>query len=141
MAGRLAFESREERTPLYRVSFDPARGLLAGTPELVLGGSRVIDSLGLSPDGEWVVFTSGGLQENVFVVRLDGTGYRQITDDEFRNRGPSWSADGGVIGFYSNRSGRYEVWTLRPDGSNLQPLARTETGSCGTRSGHPTAAG
>jgi eukaryotic-like serine/threonine-protein kinase len=129
VAGRLAFESGEERTPLYRVSFDAARGLLAGTPELVLGGSRVIDSLGLSPDGEWVAFTSGGLQENVFVVRLDGTGYRQITDDQFRNRGPSWSADGGVIGFYSNRSGRYEVWTLRPDGSNLQPLVRTETGS------------
>ncbi len=126
---RLAFESREERTPLYRVAFDPARGRLAGAPELVLGGSRVIDSLSLSPDGEWVVFTGGGLRENVFVVRLDGKGYRQITDDEFRNRGPSWSADGGVIGFYSNRSGRYEVWTLRPDGSNLQPLARAETGS------------
>ena len=127
--GRLAFESREERSPLYRVAFDPERGRLAGTPELVLGGSRVIDSLGLSPDGEWVVFTSGGLRENIFVVRLDGTGYRQITDDEFRNRGPSWSADGSVIGFYSNRSGRYEAWTLRPDGSNLEPLARAEAGS------------
>ncbi len=127
--GRLAFESREERSPLYRVAFDPERGRLAGTPELVLGGSRVIDSLGLSPDGEWVAFTSGGLQENIFLVRLDGTGYRQITDDEFRNRGPSWSADGSVIGFYSNRSGRYEAWTLRPDGSNLEPLARAEAGS------------
>ena len=124
--GRLAFEAREERSPLYRVAFDPERGRLAGTPELVLGGSRVIDSLGLSPDGEWVAFTSGGLHENIFLVRLDGTGYRQITDDEFRNRGPSWSADGSVIGFYSNRSGRYEAWTLRPDGSNLEPLARVE---------------
>ena len=87
--GRLAFEAREERSPLYRVAFDPERGRLAGTPELVLGGSRVIDSLGLSPDGEWVAFTSGGLHENIFLVRLDGTGYRQITDDEFRNRGPA----------------------------------------------------
>jgi eukaryotic-like serine/threonine-protein kinase len=127
--GRLAFEAREERSPLYRVAFDPERGRLAGTPELVLGGSRLIDSLGLSPDGEWVAFTSGGLLENIFLVRLDGTGYRQITDDEFRNRGPSWSADGSVIGFYSNRSGRYEAWTLRPDGSSLEPLARTDAGS------------
>ena len=62
-------------------------------------------------------------------MRLDGTGYRQITDDEFRNRGPSWSADGSVIGFYSNRSGRYDAWTLRPDGSNLELLARAEAGS------------
>ena len=127
--GRLAFESREERSPLYRVAFDPERGRLAGTPELVLGGSRVIDSLGLSRDGQWVVFASGGLRENIFVVRLDGTGYRQITDDDFRNRGPSWSSDGGVIGFYSNRSGRYEAWTLRPDGSNLEPLARAGAGN------------
>ena len=127
--GRLAFEAREERSPLYRVAFDPERGRLAGTPELVLGGSRLIDSLGLSPDGEWVAFTSGGLRENIFLVRLDGTGYRQITDDEFRNRGPSWSADGSVIGFYSNRSGRYDAWTLRPDGSNLELLARAEAGS------------
>ena len=138
--GRLAFEAREERSALYRVAFDPERGRLAGTPELVLGGSRVIDSLGLSPDGEWVAFTSGGLRENIFLVRLDGTGYRQITDDEFRNRGPSWSADGSLIGFYSNRSGRYEVWTLRPDGSGLEPLTETKAGSRGIQSGRSTAA-
>ena len=34
-----------------------------------------------------------------------------------------------MIGFYSNRSGRYEAWTLRPDGSNLELLARAEAGS------------
>jgi eukaryotic-like serine/threonine-protein kinase len=127
--GRLAFESREERSPLYRVAFDPKGGRLTGTPELVLGGSRLIDSLGVSPDGQWVVFTSAGLQENVFVVRLDGTGYRQITDDRYRNRGPGWSADGSVIGFYSNRSGHYEVWTIRPDGSNLLPFVKADKGS------------
>ena len=64
-----------------------------------------------------------------FVVRIDGTGYRQITDDEFRNRGPSWSADGSLIGFYSNRSGRYQVWTLRPDGSGLELFTKIDKGS------------
>jgi serine/threonine protein kinase/Tol biopolymer transport system component len=126
---RLAFESREERSGLYRVAFDPERGRLAGAPELVLGGSRVISSVGLSPDGEWAVFTSGGLQENVFVVRMDGTGYRQLTDDAFRNRGPGFSTDGSLISFYSNRSGRYEVWTMHPDGSNLERFSQTEVGS------------
>ena len=127
--GRIAFEARDERSPLYRVAFDSDRGQLSGTPELILGGSRAIDSLDLSPDGQRVVFTSRGLRENVFVVRVDGSGYRQLTDDEFRNRGPAWSADGRVIGFYSNRSGRYEVWTLRPDGSNPEHLAGVDSGS------------
>jgi hypothetical protein len=76
-----------------------------------------------------VAFSSTGLQENVFIVRLDGTGYRQLTDDSFRNRGPGWSADGSVIGFYSNRSGRYEVWTMRPDGSGITQLTQTQVGS------------
>ena len=115
-----------------RSTASPSTRSEAGWPEHPSSSSvarAVIDSLGLSPDGEWVAFTSGGLQENIFLVRLDGTGYRQLTDDEFRNRGPSWSADGSVIGFYSNRSGHYDAWTLRPDGSNLELLARAEAGS------------
>jgi Tol biopolymer transport system component len=128
-ATRLAFVAREEWSTLHRVAFDPDRVRLAGTPELILGGSRVISSLGLSPDGQWLVWSSGGLRENLFVIRLDGTGYRQITDDEFRNRGPQWSADGSTISFYSNRSGRYQVWSVRPDGSGIEPLTAITAGS------------
>jgi serine/threonine protein kinase len=126
---RLAFVAREERSTLYRVALDPERVQLAGTPELVLGGSRVVNSLGLSPDGQWLAWASGGLRENLFVIRMDGTGYRQITDDEFRNRGPQWSADGSTIGFYSNRSGRYQVWSVRPDGGGLEQLTAVTAGS------------
>ena len=34
-----------------------------------------------------------------------------------------------MIGFYSNRSGRYEVWTVHPDGSDLEQLTKSEVGS------------
>ena len=64
-------------------------------------------------------------QEDLFVVQSDGTGYRQITDDAFRDRGPKWSPDGTRIAFYSDRSGRYETWTIRPDGSGLEQLTKT----------------
>jgi Tol biopolymer transport system component len=125
---RLAFEAREEHSALYRADFDPASGR-AGTPTLVLGGSRAIFSLGLSPDGQWIAWASAGLRENLFVVRMDGTGYRQLTDDNFRNRGPSWSSDGSQISFYSNRSGRYEIWSVHADGSNLVQITNTNAGS------------
>ncbi|MFQ5949127.1 MAG: cytidylyltransferase domain-containing protein, partial [Nitrospiria bacterium] len=39
---------------------------------------------------------------------------------------PGMHPDGSRIVFYSNRSGRYEFWTIRPDGSALQQLTRTE---------------
>ncbi|HEY8232604.1 MAG TPA: protein kinase [Vicinamibacteria bacterium] len=126
---RLAYVAKEGRSALYRVGFDPARGRLAGEPDLVLGGSRVMNSLSLSPDGGSITFAGGDLRENIFFVRLDGTGYRQITDDEFRNRGPSWSADGSLITFYSNRSGRYQVYGVRPDGSGLEPFTGADGSS------------
>ena len=126
---RLAFEAREQRSTLHRVAFDPEREQLAGAPELVLGGSHQIGSIGLSPDGAWVTLATFGLLENIFLIRLDGTGYRQLTDDGFRNRGSSFSADGSLISFYSNRSGRYEIWNLRRDGSNLEQITRSESGS------------
>jgi Tol biopolymer transport system component len=127
--GRLAFEAREERSTLLRAAFDPVRGRIEGEPAVVLGGSHNIFSLGLSPDGQWLAFASAGLRENLFVIKLDGTGYRQLTDDGFRNRGPSWSADGDLITFYSNRSGRYEVWSIHADGSNLEQLTDSGAGS------------
>ena len=35
---------------------------------------------------------------------------------------PRWSPDGSQLGFYSARSGTFEVWTIQPDGSNLKQL-------------------
>jgi Tol biopolymer transport system component len=35
---------------------------------------------------------------------------------------PRWSPDGRQIAFYSNRSGKYQVWSVRPDGSGIRQL-------------------
>ncbi len=121
----LAYATREPRSSLHRVAFDPVKGALAGPPSLVLGGSRKLGFQNLSPDGQWLAFTTGGLRENLCVIRTDGTGYRQITDEPSRNRGPAWSSDGKGIVFYSDRSGHYDLWTIRPDGSGLERLTAT----------------
>jgi Tol biopolymer transport system component len=39
---------------------------------------------------------------------------------------PRWSPDGQRIAFYSNRSGHYEIWTVREDGSGLQRLTHVD---------------
>ena len=43
----------------------------------------------VSPDGEWVAFRSRGQKEDLFLVRSDGSGLRQLTDDPHRDRGPA----------------------------------------------------
>ena len=115
----LAYANREVRTTLMRVALDPVRGRVSGAAAVVLRGSLELRDQALSPDGEWIAFTTSG-REDLFVVRADGTGFRQLTDDAFRDRGVTWSPDGRRLAFYSNREDSYQAFTVRPDGSELK---------------------
>jgi Tol biopolymer transport system component len=48
-----------------------------------------------------------------------------LTDDLHKDRLPRWSPDGKRLAFYSDRSGRYEIWTINADGSGLQQMTFT----------------
>jgi len=61
--------------------------------------------------------------EDLVAVRADGSGHRRLTDDPHRDRVPRVSPDGHRIAFYSNRSGRYEIWEVGLDGSGLRQLS------------------
>jgi Tol biopolymer transport system component len=128
---QMMFVSSDRRSTIQAFRFDSASGRVAEPPRAVFQGSRVIYTQDISPNGEWIAFTPLGGREDLFVVRTDGSGYRQLTDDAARDRGPSWSPDGSRIAFYSDRSGRYETWSIRPDGSGLEQLTKT-TGTART---------
>ncbi len=115
----MMFVATDRRSSIQRLGLDAASGRVIEPPRPVFRGSRMIYTQDISPNGEWIAFTTLGGREDLFVVKSDGTGYRQITDDAFRDRGPKWSPDGSKLAFYSDRSGRYETWTIRPDGSGL----------------------
>jgi eukaryotic-like serine/threonine-protein kinase len=121
---RLVFSSLDYRSTLLRAPFDTDRGEVTGPAQPILKGTRPIRDHSLSPDGTWVAFTQSGTQEDLFVVRVDGSEYRRLTDDAFRDRGPTWSPDGTRIAFYSDRSGVYDLWQIRPDGSGLTPITK-----------------
>ncbi|HVS31584.1 MAG TPA: hypothetical protein VMS98_09020, partial [Thermoanaerobaculia bacterium] len=42
-----------------------------------------------------------------------------------KDRGPKWSPDGKRIVYYSDRNGRYEIWSIDAQGSNLQQITKT----------------
>jgi Tol biopolymer transport system component/predicted Ser/Thr protein kinase len=123
----LVYVEALNRLNLRKIRFDGSGEIATGEPIAITQGTRWDTLPNVSPDGEWVAFSSADKQEDIYVVRNDGTELRQLTNDPFKDRLPRWSPDGTQIAFYSNRNGGYAIWTIHPDGSGLQK--RTEEGT------------
>ena len=119
---RLVYVQLSQSANLHKVAFDPAREATAGPPVPITRGTGESLVPEISPNGEWLSFQSFGKREDLFLVRPDGSGVRQLTDDPYRNLYPRWSPDGKLISFCSNRTGSSQIWTMQPDGSNLRQL-------------------
>jgi dipeptidyl aminopeptidase/acylaminoacyl peptidase len=108
------------------VAFDPVAGVVRGERRGVTRSSRAYDQPAVSPDGLRLAFnSSSGKQEDIFVAAADGSGVHQVTNDQYKDRAARWSPTEDRIAFYSDRTGAYEIWTVRPDGSEPQQLTRS----------------
>lgn len=123
---KMAYASLDWRSSLVKMAFDPKTEALLGSPIPIFKSTQPIRDHQLSRDGQWIAFMQTGGQEDLFVMRTDGSQFRRLTDDAFRDRGPSWSPDGKTIAFYSDRGGGYELWMIRPDGSGLEKLTGSQ---------------
>ena len=123
---RLAYSQVQSSSNLEAVPFDPVAHVAAGNSVPLTRGSRVNCCPEPSPDGRRIAFGVGGAREGIWVINADGSGERELTANEFRNRQPRWSPDGKVLSFTSNRSGHSEVWTIHPDGTGLKQLTRLQ---------------
>ena len=78
-----------------------------------------------SPDGTHIAFggqAADDPNDEIFVMRRDGSGLHQITSGAGNNDYPAWSPDGRKLAFISDRTGVEQVWTMRPDGSSTTQL-------------------
>ena len=119
---RLVYATESNRSFVELVPFNPKTGQVAGPPSLAYQGARAILSCDISPDGAWLALWASSPEEDLLLMRPDGSDLRQLTNDPERDRTPYWSPDGRRILFSSNRSGKYEAWTIRPDGSGLTQI-------------------
>ena len=90
-------------------------------------------TLDCSPDGTRIVFGRPAFgpprSANVFTIRTDGTGLRQLTHSRggtVNNNPSSWSPDGTKIVFTSNCGGRDDrvLFVMKADGSGVRQLTR-----------------
>ena len=117
--GRLVFSTRNRVSYLKRAAFDPLRREIVSEPEVLLESSLEIGNMEPSPDDRWVALTGSSPQEDMYLLDLESSRLSRLTDDIHKDRVSCWSADSERIYFYSTRSGNYQAWSMKPDGSAL----------------------
>jgi Tol biopolymer transport system component len=125
---RVTFAAQSFNTVFLRIGFDPAAERVIGEPTTIYASTNRLLQFDVSADGRRLAFRTGAPREDLVVMDTDGTGRRRLMDDVFRDRGPTWTADGTWLVFYSNRGGRYDLWKIRPDGTGLRRFTASTTG-------------
>jgi TolB protein len=116
-----------------------------GTLKRISPWQSMSQKIDCSPDGSAVVFSTpdpddSSRSSNVYTVRVDGTGLRQLTHTKggtVNNLADAWSPDGTKIAFASNRSSTYEIYTMNADGTGVRQLTRGAEAHLASWGSHP----
>jgi dipeptidyl aminopeptidase/acylaminoacyl peptidase len=125
----IAYQSRaqgDSRWYIYVMSSDGGE-----RTRLVEGQSGFLSAPTWSPDGSRIAFASDvdGVPD-IWVMDIDGENLVNITNHDAKDHSPAWSPDGEWIAFSSVRDSLYwELYLMRPDGSDVQRLTWWEDAS------------
>jgi len=76
----------------------------------------------LSPDGNHLACNTATAPEDLLVLSSDGREMRRLTSDLDKDRVGVWDPSGKRLAFASARSGRWQMWTIGVDGSDLRQV-------------------
>jgi Tol biopolymer transport system component/predicted Ser/Thr protein kinase len=125
---RLAYSVLVTRQNIWSIRIPPISkdgpiSIAQATP--VTTGSQVIEGIGVSSDGRWVVFGSNRSgNQDIFKVPIEGGEPEQLTTDPAEDFLPDFSPDGSEIVFYSFRTGNRDLFVMSADGGSLRQLTR-----------------
>ena len=124
---RIVFQSVQEPGSPFNIAMmnrdGSDRHLVTNWDKTITGGGVGAQRPVWSPDGQRIAFSFEGadLNATIYVVNDDGSDLKQLT----YGRDPSWASDGQRIAFESHVEGALEIFTIRPDSSELTPITST----------------
>ena len=121
---RLVYSSRVARTNIKRIAFNAERGEVVGESSWLTQYTKRATNQDISPDGQWLTYyIFGDPQFDIFVSKIGEPDKDfQLTNDAHIDRAPRWSHDGRRIAFFSDLTGKYEIWTINQDGSDRRQM-------------------
>lgn len=98
------------------------------TPEALWAMGRV-GSPAVSPDGRQIAYTvayysveANRSNREIFVMNIDGSEVRQLTQTTYQETEVQWSKDGAKLLFLSNESDSNQLYEMNPDGTGRRQL-------------------
>ncbi len=100
----------------------------AGQTRLTASPGMYTWSSDWSPDGKQIVFTRGepnNPESALYIMNVDGSRLRHLTDMPGGEWVPAWSPDGKRIAFVSKTDQAQQIFSINADGSDLRQLTHT----------------
>ena len=92
---------------------------------LLTDGSANFGFPSWSPDGDRVVYRAASAERNgLLIVDVATRTIKTLLDGKTHVNFPKWSPRGDRIAFTADIDGDYEIYTIRPDGTDLQRVTR-----------------
>lgn len=122
---KIAFKSKRDGSRSLYVMDDDGRNVQRLTVESVAWPVW-------SPNGKQIVFGRSlpsepgqGQKAAIFIINSDGTGEQRLTNEDTLEWFPTWSPDGKLLAFESDRVDRSDIWTINIETKELRRLTRT----------------
>ena len=98
--------------------------------DTVAGPSKLVDAqtVSFAPNGDIFFSSARTGNHEIWSIKSDGSGERQLTNNPSDDVAPIVSPDNNLVFFASNRTGKVQIWKMKSDGSDQSQVTLQEGG-------------